>query len=163
MANSKPKESLRVLLSEIVDYAGLFPPAQLSMRDAADNYAKYKRGEYNSMLGRFIVPVARLEEFVDAAKNLFSSGADVWKLSVLASEDIDETIAKIEDFNERFAGFAVCDALHSPRFHSFESQMLWSHQAQLVWKLKRRAELYLRVFVSTVNRRQDSSQTKRTR
>ena len=111
MANYFPKESLRVLLAEIVDYAGLFPPAQLSMPDAVANYAKYKQSDFNAMLGRFIVPTARLEEFVDAAKNHFSGGADVWKLSVLASEDVDEMIQKIEDFNDRFAGFAVCDAL----------------------------------------------------
>lgn len=111
MANSKPKESLRVLLSEIVDYAGLFPPAGLPMPEAIRNYAKYKQSDYNPMLGRFIVPVARLDEFVDASKNFFSGGADVWKLSVLASEDIHETIQKIEDFNDRFAKFGICDAL----------------------------------------------------
>lgn len=111
MANSFPKESLRVLLTEIVDYAGLFPPSQLTMDEAAANYAEYKKGEYNWMLGRFIVPAARLEEFAGSAKTFFADTADVWKLSVLASEDVDETVGAIEDFNREHAPFAVCDAL----------------------------------------------------
>ncbi len=111
MANSKPKESLRVLLSEIVDYAGLFPPSQLSMSEVVANYAGYKMGEYNWMLGRFIVPVARLEEFADSGEKFFSSGAEVWKLSVLAGENIYGTISEIEDFNREYAPFAACDAL----------------------------------------------------
>lgn len=111
MTNSLPKESLRILLSEIVDYAGLFPPSQLSMDEAAANYAGYKKGEYNWMLGRFIVPAARLEEFADSAKTLFSENENVWKLSVLASEDIYETVGEIESFNREYAPLAVCDAL----------------------------------------------------
>ncbi len=111
MANSLPKESLRVLLSEIIDYAGLFPPSQLAMNEAVANYAGYKKSEYNWMLGRFIVPAARLEEFTDSAKDLFSGGADIWKLSVLAGEDIYETVGEIENFNREYAPFAVCDAL----------------------------------------------------
>jgi len=111
MTNSLPKESLRVLLSEIVDYAGLFPPSQLTMDEAVANYADYKKSEYNWMLGRFIVPAARLEEFADSAKKFFSGDAEVWKLSVLASEDIYESVGEIESFNREYAPLAVCDAL----------------------------------------------------
>lgn len=111
MANSFPKESLRVLLTEIVDYAGLFPPSQLTMDEAAANYAEYKKGEYNWMLGRFVVPAARLEEFAGSAKTFFANAVDVWKLSALASEDVNETVSAIEDFNREHAPFAVCDAL----------------------------------------------------
>ncbi|HXG85318.1 MAG TPA: hypothetical protein VNI84_14955 [Pyrinomonadaceae bacterium] len=111
MANTLPKESLRALLSEIVDYAGLFPPSQLSMDEAVANYAKYKKGNYSWMLGRFIVPLVRLEEFADSAKKFFSGDAEVWKLSVPASEDIYGTVSEIEDFNRESAPFAVCDAL----------------------------------------------------
>ena len=34
--------SLRALLTGIVDYAGLFPPAQLSLDEAIRNYARYR-------------------------------------------------------------------------------------------------------------------------
>ena len=111
MANSQPIESVRALLAEIIDYAGLFPPSQLPMAEAAANYARYKSGEDNWMLGRFVVPVTRLEEFADSAKEFFSGDGETWKLSVLASEDIYGTIREIESFNNQFAGDAVCDAL----------------------------------------------------
>ena len=32
--------SLRALLEHLVDYAGLFPPAALTMQDAVRNYAR---------------------------------------------------------------------------------------------------------------------------
>jgi hypothetical protein len=114
MTNTLPKESLRALLAELIDYAGLFPPAQLSMTKAVKNYASYKKSEFSWMLGRFVVPVTRLEEFADSAKSFFSpekSEREIWKLSVLASEDVYGTVSEIEDFNSEHAGYAVCDSL----------------------------------------------------
>jgi len=55
-------KSLRVLLEHLIDYAGLFPPAALSMQDAVRNYARYRDGEYAWALGKFIVPQARASE-----------------------------------------------------------------------------------------------------
>ena len=111
MADSNPKKSIRVLLSEIVDYAGLFPPSQLSMPEAVANYAAYLGSDYKWMLGRFVVPVARLDEFAESAKDFFAEGKEVWRLSVLASEDIYKTVCQIEDFNHAHASNVVCDAL----------------------------------------------------
>ena len=54
--------SLRTLLTEIVDYAGLFPPAKLQLDEAIRNYARYLRGPEAWMLGRFVCPAARLRE-----------------------------------------------------------------------------------------------------
>lgn len=106
------KESVKILLSEIVDYAGLFPPAKLLMPEAVTNYAAYKDSDYKWMLGRFICPVGRLDEFVMSAEGFFLRDAkSVWKLSVLASDDIYETIRTIEEFNIKNAPDAVCDVL----------------------------------------------------
>ena len=55
-------KSLRALLEGLVDYAGLFPPAALSMQDAVRNYARYREGEYSWMLGKFVVPRERADE-----------------------------------------------------------------------------------------------------
>lgn len=54
--------SLRVLLEKLIDYAGLFPPAALTMQDAVRNYARYRDGEYAWALGRFVVPKERVKE-----------------------------------------------------------------------------------------------------
>jgi len=55
-------KSLRALLEHLIDYAGLFPPAALSMEDAIRNYARYREGEYAWALGPFIVPKERVDE-----------------------------------------------------------------------------------------------------
>ncbi len=62
--------SLEALLTRIVDYAGLFPPAKLDMRPAVRNYAAYRAGANEPMLGRFILPVSRLREFDEAVGGL---------------------------------------------------------------------------------------------
>jgi len=106
------KESVKILLSGIIDYAGLFPPSQLSMPEAVINYATYKNSNYNWMLGRFICPAGRLDEFLESARDFFSRDAKgIWRLSVLAGEDIYETVRKVEDFNINNAPGAVCDVL----------------------------------------------------
>lgn len=56
------KTSLRVLLEGLIDYAGLFPPAALTMQDAVRNYARYREGEYAWALGKFVVPKERARE-----------------------------------------------------------------------------------------------------
>lgn len=52
--------ALRALLTEIVDYAGLFPPAALPLGEAIRNYVRYRQSADAWMLGRFIIPVAKL-------------------------------------------------------------------------------------------------------
>ncbi len=112
MTNPTPTDSIRALLTEIIDYAGLFPPSALSMPDAAANYAAYQKSTYRWMLGRFVVPVSRLDEFLESAKDFLPSDeSGRWHLSVLASEDIDDTVRKIENFNRENVSFVVCDAL----------------------------------------------------
>jgi hypothetical protein len=53
---------LSALLEGLIDYAGLFPPASLSMEEALRNYDRYRHGEHARMLGRFIVPEGKLDQ-----------------------------------------------------------------------------------------------------
>lgn len=57
--------SLHALLEGLVDYAGLFPPAALSMEQAVRNYARYRESEHAWMLGRFVVTLDRVAEVPD--------------------------------------------------------------------------------------------------
>ncbi len=109
---SQPVESVKVLLSEIIDYAGLFPPSQVSMQEAVLNYATYRNSNYGWMLGRFILPVSRLDEFLSCAKDFVThEGSDPWRLSVLAGEDINETIRQVTDFNRENSGGVIVDVM----------------------------------------------------
>ena len=96
-----------VLLRDLIDYAGLFPPASLAMAACVANYDAYSRSEWNWILGRFIVPVARLVEFDEAFARLPTptpgTGFKNWRLSVLLGSDPVADVAHIREFNSRLA------------------------------------------------------------
>jgi hypothetical protein len=68
-----PAASLRALLTQAIDYAGLFPPASLELEPALRNYAEYTRVPEAWMLGPFILPVA---QFDAAAGGISQFGKD---------------------------------------------------------------------------------------
>jgi hypothetical protein len=106
-------ESARALLAGLVDYAGLFPPAALSMEAAVAEYARWRRSPEAFMLGRFVVAVARLVELGRVADaQLPEAGAgEPWRLSALVGPDPDADAARIDAFNASSAGRAVVDAV----------------------------------------------------
>src|SRR3954453_15359375 len=62
---NKPPASLRELLTGSVDYAGLFPPASLTLEPAIANYADYIRTADAWMLGAFVLPLAKFGDVSD--------------------------------------------------------------------------------------------------
>ncbi len=52
--------ALQALLSNIVDYAGLFPPAALSLEETCENYAQYLKSHEVWMLNRLVLPLEKL-------------------------------------------------------------------------------------------------------
>jgi hypothetical protein len=93
-------ESVKALLGEAIDYAGLFPPAGLDMAASARNFAKYAAGTASWALGRFIVPVSRLEEFNFAVADLaVQDGAPPWRLGALGGSDPSADLNRIKAFN----------------------------------------------------------------
>ncbi len=83
--------------SQLIDYAGLFPPAQLDLETAITNYATYRTSEDAWMLGRFICPASRLKELRQYRDNLFSGEAP-FDFSVLGSggRDAGQFLARLE-------------------------------------------------------------------
>jgi len=59
---SKETPAAHAALSGLIDYAGLFPPAALSMPDAFAGYRSATELPQSWMLGRFVVPLSRLME-----------------------------------------------------------------------------------------------------
>lgn len=102
------EKSLRVLMEGLIDYAGLFPPASLDMRTAVRNFAAYSRGPEAAWIGRFVLPVARLPEFAEAAAALSLGPAPApedraWRLSVLIGESLAADLVRIEAGNREAA------------------------------------------------------------
>lgn len=62
--------SLRSLLHQSLDYAGLFPPASLSMAQATTIFAQGRDGRAAALVSRFVCPVARLNELATFAPTL---------------------------------------------------------------------------------------------
>ena len=99
-------ESLRALLANLIDYAGLFPPAGLGMSEAAAKYAGYLAGEYAWMLGRFVLPAHRLEEFTQAQSAVEVRTA--WRLSCLVGADLESDLSEIQRFHGRTGAQIDC-------------------------------------------------------
>ena len=80
--------ALHALLTGLVDFAGLFPPAGLDMQLAVRAYAAYRQGTHAHVLGSFVVPAGRLDSFGVELEALGSAGETErpWMLSVLAGQ-----------------------------------------------------------------------------
>lgn len=97
--------SLRALLEGAIDYAGLFPPADLELAPALEDHARYVRSADAWMLGTFILPLA---EFDEASANM--SGFDVehrLRLSALGAktESVTDFLGAISKATEAIDGF----------------------------------------------------------
>jgi hypothetical protein len=103
--------SLRTLTNDLIDYAGLFPPAKLDMAASVEAYNRCRMSEQEPMLGRFICPVSRLAEFTKAAAPLLpgtnarsgyrtqQDDQEPWRLSVLVEGDLPQVLDTIDAFN----------------------------------------------------------------
>lgn len=118
------KESLRTLLHSLIDYAGLFPPASLTMDRTVRNYATYRAKEEQWMLGRLIVPVSRFSE-LDVALTI-SSPSDVadWRLAALTGPDIERDLTLIDEFNRYAIGRPLIDVIETKASSVQEIEML---------------------------------------
>jgi len=118
IASPGMRASVRALAAGLVDYAGLFPPAQLGMAEAIRNYAGYLGGPHAWMLARFIIPVARLDEFDAVSGEILPSGkgSAPWRIAALAGDDLAADAQKALKFNCRHwegsaLGHAVIDTI----------------------------------------------------
>lgn len=110
--------ALRAFLSHLIDYAGMFPPASLSLDDAIRNYAAYLKSDDAWMLGRFVCFASQLAQ-LDAYAELFDEHAPL-KISALGvknptrenfAREFETTRAQIETFNARWSARGCVDAV----------------------------------------------------
>src|SRR5687767_3844008 len=79
----------RALLGGLIDYAGLFPPAELPMDGAVAGYRAAASGDHAWLLDRFVCPAARLAELRDLL-----DGSESWPVAVTVDlADVDGVIA----------------------------------------------------------------------
>ena len=106
------RESSTALLAGVIDYAGLFPPAALSMAAAAAEYQAALTTAHAWMLGRFVVPAARLSELTEARAAL--PRLSTWGISAIVRDGSTDDLATIAAFNADAARhFARVDSIEA--------------------------------------------------
>lgn len=115
------------VLDRLIDYAGLFPPAGLSMTETVANYAGYQRRDDAWALARLVIPVNRLAEFEIAYGQLPESDrhATRWPITALVGPDPAADRAVIQAFNQKH------DA-NGPRIESLEVRVASTQQVEAV-------------------------------
>lgn len=78
-------KAIDALLADLIDYAGLYPPASLDMHTAVRNYLEFSRSTHARTLGRFVIDLDRFPYLWDAAGDYVRG----MRLSVLAGPGAD--------------------------------------------------------------------------
>lgn len=96
--------TIKTLFNQIIDYAGMFPPAKLPMADAVENYLTYIDSNDNWMMSRLILPLGRINDLPDMITGKTDKEILV---SVLGSrsEDLEGFLESIETVKNKSAHF----------------------------------------------------------
>jgi hypothetical protein len=92
---SQAPESLRALLRNLIDYAGLYPPAALSLPVALTNYEQYLASPENWILNRLVLPATKIDDVEIAAD---------WRITLLVDSEPGSLPRQVETLEIRQAG-----------------------------------------------------------
>jgi hypothetical protein len=110
-------ESLSLFLNGIMDYAGLFPPASLTLHNSYSNYLKHIESPLSWMLAKFVIPAGKLAELAEIYERFDVSNKV--PLSILFnSAETDEAfnssfnndIKAVKEFREKIEEKVTADA-----------------------------------------------------
>jgi hypothetical protein len=113
-------EPLHALLANLIDYAGLYPPAGLPLPEVLENYEAYLASAESWMLNRLVLPAAKLPEV---------RLRDNWRVTLLVEGEPGPLPAQVETLETRLprgfrsrpivrrpwgaiAGGRVCEGAH---------------------------------------------------
>jgi len=82
----------------LIDYAGLFPPAQLPMTDAIREYRVLRSGDHGWVSGRFLCPASLLSDLASVATATFATGETPWEVGVIFDGQQGESAALAAEF-----------------------------------------------------------------
>lgn len=120
--------SMDALTHDLIDYAGLFPPAALDMSPACSAYARHLQSPDSKRLGHFICPASRLDElskhgamvmpgtYATSGYQEMANVSEPWAVgAILHPEHGREGLSVIGAFNDRHStddrGLARVDTL----------------------------------------------------
>lgn len=114
----------RHLLRDIIDYAGLFPPAALPLPAAVDEFIRQRLDPAaRELVARFICPSRKLTELLAIDAFRHDSRQHPWRLSVLgtAARSASELFANVADDFKRMSEFTT--ACGSARPDAYETRL----------------------------------------
>jgi len=108
------EEAVSHFMTELIDYAGLFPPAALPLPEAISNFHAYIHDSDSWMLGPFVIPASRLSE-LKPYKALFNDKYPL-RLSVIFTkfEEIETEMEAILHFLETYKTAGTIQAIEFP-------------------------------------------------
>jgi hypothetical protein len=94
----------QLFIKSILDYAGLFPPARLSLNESMENYSHYCCEPEAWLLARFVCPVGLLDELGPYIGDLFGDGPPLRVSAIGRGGDtesafLDNLLADLEAIN----------------------------------------------------------------
>ncbi len=112
------------VLAGLFDDASLFPPASWGMAEALREHARQRRGPRGWALGRFAVPVSRLDELAIQLERLPPAGLppEPWRLTAIAGPEPAADVRLVREFAARYPSVA--------RIESFEAVLRADGQAE---------------------------------
>jgi hypothetical protein len=84
--------------ASLIDYAGLFPPASLSMTEAVAEYRRIRSDEHHWVAGRFLCRASQLNDLAATAISNLPSGELPWAVGVIFDGTPGESGAESIDF-----------------------------------------------------------------
>jgi hypothetical protein len=119
--SSQQLNSLEALMSGTIDYAGIFPPGDLPLEEAINNYRKYLDDNDVWMLRSFVLPISKLKELEKHMK-LFSEDKKIQlSLVVSKSKSTDEfkqiclqDLEKINSYLDKYKNIVHVSSLEIP-------------------------------------------------
>lgn len=123
-------DARKAFLAGLIDDAGLFPPASLSMEDAMAAHRASRDGENGWMLSRFICPASRLPELAKQIAEM--DAATPWRISVILDTASGERwldgavtdLSAARDFTSRAGSRAKVELLEGVLLATLETPLL---------------------------------------
>lgn len=110
MTTTEPaSRAVRALLEGAIDYAGLFPPANLDLTGALAEYFAARSGDDSWALGRFVIPAERLSALHPST----IPPGPVLHVTALIGTGTADDVDTIERFNREMKPRALVDAVEA--------------------------------------------------
>ncbi|MEH7177789.1 hypothetical protein [Neobacillus vireti] len=115
------EDAVSHFMTDLIDYAGLFPPAALPLKEAILNYHSYFQEEDSWMLGPFVIPASRLGE-LEPFRDLFHEQLPL-RLSIILSKshELKTDLVAIQHFSETYQTAGMIEGIEVPPTYQLNS------------------------------------------